>query len=176
MRKNRPQLTRVKNQIPGRTRAIKGTGGIALLILAYYLVFGMSFDGENVYLLAGVLIVAFASFGFGWAFASQGIMGWSRQYEIDLDRRELTQVTASILGRSRPFVVPFVRIAGFQLLPADSSSDPDGRTNVELADIHGGILLQIETFATRAEAEDIVARIKAAVAEDADPDEIASSR
>ena len=40
-----------------------------------------------------------------------------------------------------------------------------------MMDVNGGVLLYAGSFETHAAAEDIVSRIKAAVAEDADPDE-----
>ena len=57
--------------------------------------------------------MAFVAFGFGWTFASQGLMGWSRQIDFDFEKRQMRQTSASVLGRSRPFIVPFVRISVF---------------------------------------------------------------
>nr|WP_321458241.1 hypothetical protein [uncultured Cohaesibacter sp.] len=173
MRKDNPNITTVRNHISGSVRAVKALSGILLLLFAFYVIFGFSFNGENPYLFTVVLIVAFLAFGFGWTFASQGLMGWSRQIDFDFEKRQMRQTSVSILGRSRPFVVPFVRISGFNIQPAGKkASKPDsGEAIIEMLDVHGGTLLYVELFESHAAAEDIANRIKAAVAEDADPDE-----
>ena len=173
MRKDNPHITTIRNHIAGTTRAIKAVVGIALLLLALYVIFGFSFDGENAYLLMAVLIVAFTAFGFGWTFASQGIMGWSRQIDFDFEKRQMRQTSVSILGRSRPFIVPFVRISGFHVHPAGNKGRTPGsdEAEIEMMDVNGGVLLHAGIFESSAAAEEIVNRIKAAVAEDADPDE-----
>ncbi|WP_319411185.1 hypothetical protein [uncultured Cohaesibacter sp.] len=173
MRKDNPSVTTIRNHIPGSTRAIKLVSGILLLVLAFYLIFGFSFDGENPYLFTAVLIVAFLAFGFGWTFASQGVMGWSRQLDFDFDKRQMRQTSASILGRSRPFVVPFVRISGFNIQPAGSkgSSADSDEAIIEMMDVNGGVLLYAGLFKSQAAAQEMVGRIRNAVAEDADPED-----
>nr|WP_321483863.1 hypothetical protein [uncultured Cohaesibacter sp.] len=173
MRKDNPHITTIRNHIAGKTRAIKAVVGVCLLLLALYLIFGFSFNGDNAYIFTAVLIVAFVAFGFGWTFASQGLMGWSRQIDFDFEKRQMRQTSASVLGRSRPFIVPFVRISGFHVQSAgdQGKSADSGEAVIEMMDVNGGVLLYAGTFETHAAAEDIVSRIKAAVAEDADPDE-----
>ena len=172
MGKDTSHITTIRNHIAGKTRAIKAVSGVVLLLLAFYLIFGFSFDGENAYIFTAVLIIAFMAFGFGWTFASQGFMGWSRQIDFDFEKRQMRQTSASVLGRSRPFVVPFVRISGFNIQPAENTGrNPHGEeAEIEMMDINGGTLLYAGLFDSHEAAQDIVDRIKAAVAEDADPD------
>lgn len=161
-----PQIVSLRNHLAPAVRLRKGLMGIVLLPLCLYLLFGIQITEDSPWIFLGLVFVAFLAFGFGWTNGSQGLMGWSNQTDFDFQKNIVSQKSASVLGRSRPFVVPFNKITEFDVVESQLKSE-DGQTNkasIKMKDGSGRVFLEAGSFQSRAQAEQMVSRISDAVA------------
>ncbi|PLW74953.1 hypothetical protein [Cohaesibacter celericrescens] len=161
MTKSNVPMPSVRNHLSPIVRVRKGVISAALMGLALFLLFGPRLEGDNMALTMLLLAVAFIAFGFGWVGLSQGVMGWSRQVDFDFDKNEVRQTSASIFGRSKPFVVPFNKIANFEVKvgPVAGEGGLEDEAMIELQDGNGRTMIRAGMFDTRSDADAIVSRI-----------------
>ena len=167
-RKPNSNLVSIRNHLSVSVRLRKGMTGIALLVLALYLLFGPRFDqfkGYETAITIGLLLATFIAFGLGWVNASQALMGWSRQIDFDFDKNEVCQISASILGRSRPYIVPFAKIAAFDVKegPVAGEGGDAAEAMIEMRDRDGSLLVKAGMFENAEQAETMAGRIGDAV-------------
>ena len=162
MSKSDPTLLKsIRNHLSPMVRMRKGLVGAGLLALSLFLVFGPNWEGNSIWLFAIGMIVAFVALGFGWAGLSQGLMGWSRQIDIDFQKNEVRQTSASILGRSKPFVLPLDKVANFVVKSGAVSGEGGDETEafIELQDKSGHAMITAGMFDSREEADDMRQRM-----------------
>ncbi|SNY92026.1 hypothetical protein SAMN04515647_2276 [Cohaesibacter sp. ES.047] len=161
-----PKRISIRNHLSRLVRLRKLIVGLALLALSLYVLFGPRIEGGNVYLTLLMLAAAFIAFGLGWVWFSHGLMGWSRQFDFDFEKNEARQISASILGRSRPYVVPFSEIVDFVIKegPVRGEGGLTAEALIEMKDPSGRPFMRAGMFDSRQEAEEMVTRIKDAVA------------
>lgn len=148
-------LVSVRNHLSALRRLRKAVIGAGLFVLSLYLVFGPDWGDVNVWMFAIGMFTAFLALGFGWSGISQGLMGWSRQVDIDFEKNEVRQVSASLLGRSKPFTIPLVKIADFVVKSGAVAGEGGDQKEaaIELRDKTGRAMIIAGMFETVAEAE-----------------------
>ena len=157
----KPDITSIRNHLAPAIRLRKGMIGAAFIVLTFLLLFGPRWEGDSSILAALNLIVAFLAFGFGWAGFSQGLMGWSRQIDIDFDKLEVRQVSATMMGRSKPFVLPFAKIAQFEVRTGAVKGEGGEKeeATIELQDKTGHAIIRAGMFDSKADADAMVRRM-----------------
>ncbi|WP_319530919.1 hypothetical protein [uncultured Cohaesibacter sp.] len=161
-----PQRISIRNHLSPLVRLRKLVLGLALFAFSLYLLFGPPVEGLHTALTLLILFGAFIAFGLGWVWTSHGVMGWSRQFDFDFDKGEVRQISASILGRSKPYVVPFTQIADFIVKegPVKGEGGLDAEALIELKEPSGRAYMRAGMFDSRQEAEEMVSRIRDTVA------------
>ncbi|MCT4656888.1 MAG: hypothetical protein N4A65_13855 [Cohaesibacter sp.] len=151
----------VRDHLNSATRMRKAVIGSILLVVALGLLLGPRWEGDSNWLLVLAMAVAFISLGLAYAGLSQSIMGWSRETEIDFAKAEVHQRTASLFGRSRPFTLPFLKIADMTTVEM-GGGEPAAQPAImlELKDSNGRAMMKLAQFSSAQEADDIAKRIK----------------
>ena len=161
------QIVSIRNHLSPMVRLRKAVFGSFLLALSLFLLLGPRWEGDSTILLVLSLGVAFIAFGLAWSDISQAAMSWSRQCDFDFGKNEVRQRSASLMGgRSRAFVLPFVKIANFEVkmgAVAGEGGDAD-EAMIELQDTAGRPIIKAGMFETKEEAEALVKRISQAIA------------
>lgn len=162
MSKQNPKLLiSVRNHLSPLRRLRKGIIGAVLFVLSLYLVFGPDYAALGVWIYAFGMLAALLALGFGWSGLSHGLMGWSRQVDIDFEKNEVRQVSASLLGRSKPFTIPLVKIADFVVKTGAVAGEGGDREEaaIELQDKTGRAMIIAGMFDNVEEAEAVRQRM-----------------
>ena len=159
-------LVSVRNHISPLVRTRKGAIGTVLIVLAFFVLFGPRIEADHILITAMILGAGFIAFGLGWSGVSQAIMGWSKQYDFDFEINEVRQTSASILGRSKPYKVPFIRINDIQVAvgPEKGVGGLANEAMVELFDLDGQAFVRAGMFDSKEDADALAVRLKDAVA------------
>lgn len=154
-------LVSVRNHLSPMVRLQKAILGGGAIVLAFVLLFGPRFEGDSMILLILLLLIAFLAFGYGWSAVSQAMMSWSRQVDIDFEKNEVRQTTASLLGRSKPFTIPFTKIAAFELHQGavESEGGDANEVTIELQDGQGRVMIKAGMFDSFDQAETVRQRM-----------------
>lgn len=165
---NKGQIISVSNRLTSSERLRKGILGSLLLALSLFLLFGPRFEGDNTAFLIAIILIAFMAFGFGWAGLSQGIMGWSNEVSIDFAKNEVRQCSATFWGRSRAYIVPFLRIMDFKIQEKILNREGESKAAfyIEFENANGGVYSRAGPFSEKQEVEAIIARMKKAIEEE----------
>ena len=171
MSEQSPDITSIRNYLSPLNRIQKGILGTILFGGSLWILFGPRSGETSLLMHAFILAGAFVAFGFGWSFLSQGLMGWSKQFDFDFEKNEVRQIGASILGRSRPYKVPFFSIADFNVREQEKAGayGEKGMTQIELLDYDERPFIRAGMFETKAEADALVDRIRSAKASQPTP-------
>ncbi len=162
MSNDAPQLlVSVRNHLSPTVRLRKGLTGAAAIVLAFYLLFGPRWEGDSSVLLVLLLLVAFVAFGYGWSALSQALMSWSRQVDIDFAKNEVRQTSASLMGRSKPFTIPFTKIAAFEVRvgAVEREGGDAEEATIELQDGQGRAMIKAGMFDNAKMAEQVRQRM-----------------
>lgn len=164
MRKSNPNVTSTRNHLSPLVRARKGALGVALMFGAFLAIFGPRSE-VSVMLQAMILAGGFVCFGLGWAGISQALMGWSKQYDFDFEKCEIRQVSGTIFGRSRPYVVPFIRIEGLEVKPGNITGEGalEGEGMIEVMAPDGRAFVRAGMFETMEDAEEMAEKLRNAI-------------
>lgn len=161
MSKSNPLVTSVRNHLSPLARARKGALGVALMFGAFLAIFGPRSE-VSVMLQAMILAGGFVCFGLGWAGISQALMGWSKQYDFDFEKCEIRQVSGTIFGRSRPYIVPFIRIEGLEVKPGSITGEGalEGEGMIEIMAPDGRAFLRAGMFESMEDAEKMASKLR----------------
>ncbi|SNZ05435.1 hypothetical protein [Cohaesibacter gelatinilyticus] len=150
MSKTKSESVRVlRNQLASAVRMRKAAVGIVTLLIALGLLLGPKWEGDSTILLVLSLFVAFVALGLAYTGLSQAMMGWSKESEIDLDKREIRHYTASLFGRSRPFSIPFSKISSMEAANPEFAAS-DGMA-MHLKDDQGRVMMVVGLFEDEAD-------------------------
>ncbi len=134
----------LRNQLASAIRMRKAAVGGITLLIALGLLLGPKWEGDSNWLLVFSMFVAFIALGLAYTGLSQAMMGWSKESEIDFDKKEVRHYTASLFGRSRPYTVPFLEISSME--PASPEfSESDGMA-MHLKDAKGRVMMAVGLF------------------------------
>lgn len=164
MSKPNPQVTSIRNHLSPLVRARKGALGAALMFGAFLAIFGPRSE-VSVMLQSMILAGGFVCFGLGWAGISQALMGWSKQYDFDFEKEEIRQVSGTIFGRSRPYIVPFIRVEGLEVKPGNITGEGalEGEGMIEVISPDGRAFLRAGMFETMEDAEKMAVKLHDAI-------------
>lgn len=164
MSKSNLHVTSIRNHLAPLVRARKGVLGVALMFGAFMAVFGPRSE-VSVMLQAMILAAGFVCFGLGWAGISQALMGWSKQYDFDFEKNEVRQVSGTIMGRSRPYIVPFIRIDKLEVKPGNITGEGalEAEALIEILDVDGRPFVRAGMFDTMEDAQTMATKLWNAV-------------